>query len=379
MQFAQGAASALLTIVNSGKVAVGAFAHGTAQSGLASNVALANGFEQSPYSIGTATASMVNSGVVSVGADAKGVSRGIAFAGALARGIVQDPSFGTFKAALDNRGEILVTANASAIGGTSAFALASAKAYVVDAANVVADVTNSGSLAAQAAAIDSGAAGSAVASAVGISILAMNYFSATAAAGALDGTVENTGKINVSAKVDSAHSGTVGATASGIRISATRNNLVVTNSGTIDVQAVTGHGGSASANGVRVIASPASLPSRASDLFTFTNDGGTIIARQSTDDGKTWQRGMAIDVSQASNPSVINLLGNGVIYGDIGLQAGDQVNVQSGTTYFDGIIDPASLPAGGISSAVLDSGLAGVGTLNIGAGGNLVLADPRSE
>ncbi len=175
VQFAQGAASALLSVDNSGKVAVEAFAHGTAQSGSASNVALAQGFEQLPYSIGTATASMVNSGMFSVGADAKSVSQGIAFAGALARGVAQDPSFGTLKAVLDNRGEILIAANASAIGGASAFALASAKAYVVDAANVVADVTNSGSLAAQAAAIGSGAAGSAVASAVGISILAMNH------------------------------------------------------------------------------------------------------------------------------------------------------------------------------------------------------------
>ena len=61
---------------------------------------------------------------------------------------------------------------------------------------------------------------------------------------------------------------------------------------------------------------------------------------------------MAIDVSQASNPSVINLLGNGVIYGDIGLQAGDQSTSSRGPHYFEGIINPASLPLGGISSAV---------------------------
>jgi len=379
VQAAEGASSAHLGILNSGKVAIEAFAHGTAQSGLASNVALAGGLEQEPFSIGTATASMVNSGVVSIGADSKAVSGGISFAGALARGIVQDPSFGTLKAVLDNEGQIDVVANASAIGGDSAFALASAKAYQVDAANVIADITNSGALAAHAAALGSGAAGSAVASAVGIGILAMNHSSVTAAAGALGGSVVNAGKINVSAKVNSAHSGTVGATATGIAISATRNNLTLTNSGTIDVEAIAGHGGPASANGVRVITSAApSLPPRPSDLFTFTNDGGTIIARQSTDDGKSWQRGMAIDVSQASNPSVINLFGNGTIYGNIGVQAGDQVNVQSGTTYFDGIVNPAYLPAGGIGAAALDSGLAGVATLNIGPGGNLVLAGPRT-
>ena len=376
-QSAEGASSALVSFINSGKITVEGVAHGTAQSGSASNLALAQGLDQAAYSIGTATASVINSGVVSVDADAKGVTRGIAFDRAFARGFAQDPALGTLKAVLDNKGAVAVTANASAIGGQSAFASASAKAYLVDAANVVADITNSGSLAAHAAAIGSGAAGSAAASAIGISIDAVNHFSGTAAAGALGGSLVNAGKIMVSAKVDSANGGTVGAIASGIHISATRNNLLVTNSGIIDVEAVTGHGGPASASGISVIASPASLPSRPRDLFTFTNDGGTIIARQSSDDGKSWQRGMAIDVSQASNPSVINLFGNGMIYGNIGVRAGDQVNVQSGTTYFDGVVNPSDLPAGGISAAALDSGLAGVGTLNIRSGGDLILADPR--
>ena len=375
LQLAQGASSALVSVVNSGKAQVEAVAHGTARTGLASNVALAGGFGQEPLSIGTATASMANSGIVSVDADAKAVSGGTAFAGALARGIVQDPSFGTLKAALDNKGQIEVVANASAIG-TSAFALASAKAYLVDAANVNADVDNSGSLVAQAVAAGSGAVGSAVASAVGIGIVAMNHSSVTAAAGALGGSLVNAGKIDVSAKVDSAHSGTVGATASGISISATRNNLSVTNSGTINVKAVSGSGGPARASGVRVITSPApTLPPRPNDQFTFTNDGGTIVARESTDGGKSWHRGMAIDVSEASNSSVINLLGNGLIYGDVGLRAGDRMNVQSWTTYFDGVINPAALPAGGITVAALDSRLSGAGSLNIGKGGNLVLAD----
>lgn len=376
-QFAQGATSAYFSIDNSGKIGVQAVGRAVAQSGTASNFALARGFDQEPFSIGTATASLVNSGSVSVDANAKSSSRGTAFAAALARGDAQDPSFGTLKAAFDNGGQFAVTANASAVGG-SAFALASAHAYVVDAANVIADVRNSGSLDAHAVAIAAGAAGSAVASAVGISILAINHSSVTAAAGALDGSIVNSGKISVSAKVDSANGGTVGATASGILISGTRNNLTLTNSGTIIVEAVSGHGGPAKANGVRVITSSApSLAPRPRDLFTFTNDGGTIVARQSTDDGKTWQRGMAIDVSQASNPSVINLFGNGMIYGDIGIQAGDQVNVQSGTTYFDGVINPYYLPGGGISAAAFDSGLAGVGTLNIASGGNLILGDPR--
>ena len=147
----------------------------------------------------------------------------------------------------------------------------------------------------------------------------------------------------------------------------------VTNSGTIDVQAVTGNGGSATAYGVWVQDNQTGLPPAADDVFTFTNDGGTIIARQSVDGGTTWQRGMAVDVSSAPNASVINLLGNGAIYGDIAVQAGDTINVKGGKTVFDGIINPASMPAGGITAADLDTGLAGVGTLNISDGGNLEL------
>ena len=189
VQFAQGAATALLTIVNSGKVAVGAVVHGTAQSGLASNVAIVNGFEQQAYSIGTATASMVNSGVVSVAADAKGVSRGMPLP-ARSR---EDCAGSVFR---DFEGGARQSRRNSGHGERirhrrhSAFALASAKAYVVDAGDVVADVTNSGSLAAEAVAIGSGAAGSAVASAVGIRHPCHKSSSATAAAGALKGSVE---------------------------------------------------------------------------------------------------------------------------------------------------------------------------------------------
>jgi hypothetical protein len=51
--------------------------------------------------------------------------------------------------------------------------------------------------------------------------------------------------------------------------------------------------------------------------------------------------------------------------------------MSSGTTYFDGIIDPEFFPVGGVTAAHLDSGLFGEATLNIQLGGNLILADPR--
>ncbi len=37
---------------------------------------------------------------------------------------------------------------------------------------------------------------------------------------------------------------------------------------------------------------------------------------------------MAIDVATAPNATVINLLGQGAIYGDIAVKSGDQINVE---------------------------------------------------
>ena len=61
-------------------------------------------------------------------------------------------------------------------------------------------------------------------------------------------------------------------------------------------------------------------PLSRTDLFTFTNDGGQIRVRESEDGGDTWHRGMAIDVSAAPNASVINLVGDGSIYGNIAIR-----------------------------------------------------------
>ncbi len=112
-------------------------------------------------------------------------------------------------------------------------------------------------------------------------------------------------------------------------------------------------------------------------MLTFINDGGTIMVRSSGDGGATWTRGMAVDVSSSPNPTVIDLVANGKIYGNVDINPGDVINVASGTTYFDGIINPEYVPVGGFTSADLDTGIAGDGTLNIDNGGNLELADPR--
>ena len=41
------------------------------------------------------------------------------------------------------------------------------------------------------------------------------------------------------------------------------------------------------------------------------------------------------------------------------------------------MVNPSFVPVGGLTASDLDSGLFGVGTLNIGDGGDLIMADPR--
>src|SRR4029079_14212486 len=132
----------------------------------------------------------------------------------------------------------------------------------------------------------------------------------------------------------------------------------------------------ANAYGVRLF-NWSETPASGDHVFTFTNDGGDLVVRQSQDGGKSWKHGMAIDVISASNAGVINFVGNGSIYGNIAIQTGDELNIKDGKSYFDGTINPTFVPLGGVSGVDLDTGLHGVGTLNIKEGGNLILADPR--
>ncbi len=121
------------------------------------------------------------------------------------------------------------------------------------------------------------------------------------------------------------------------------------------------------------------------DIFTFTNDGGDIVVRQSTDGGASWQRGMAIDVDEAPNPSVINLLGDGSIYGNVEIAGTDLITVAGGETSFDGIIRPGLHSSRRPRRLVLDSDLletgsnCGVGTLTIEDTGTLFLRDQRND
>ena len=107
---------------------------------------------------------------------------------------------------------------------------------------------------------------------------------------------------------------------------------------------------------------------------------GTVVARRPTDAGKTWRRGLAIDVASAPNASVINPLGNGKIGGNIDIKDGDVINASGGATSFDGIVNPECAPGAWTTASGDNPALSscGQGALNINNGGRLVLQDPRS-
>jgi uncharacterized protein YhjY with autotransporter beta-barrel domain len=386
-QNAIASVSAVASVHNSGHINVLARDIGSASAGLATNVAIARGIAQSatvatPFgasaaAFGTATENFENSGTLSVAAEAKADGGKVALGVAFAAAVVQAPIFGTLNAGLDNEGDISALAAASGVAHSGpAFGTAHATDYLAEAGNVVADVVNSGSIEALASVHVAGAGGSAFAFAAGLSVNALSL-GTPAAFGDISGSITNQGLLSVAAKVDSTSSGTIGAVATGIFLSAPVSiDATVTNSGTIDVTAITAHQGNAQAWGIHVFDFAPGVAPEPGKVLTI-NNSGTIIARQSDDGGATFTHGFAIDVSQAPNPSVINLLGGGMIYGDIAVQAGDVINVTGGTTTFDGIINPEFLPPGGVTAALTDSGLAGIGTLNIEDGGNLILADPR--
>jgi uncharacterized protein with beta-barrel porin domain len=63
--------------------------------------------------------------------------------------------------------------------------------------------------------------------------------------------------------------------------------------------------------------------------------------------GTSFRRGTAIDTSGAPNPVDIRFLGSSSVYGNIRLGAPDTITVATGTTTFDGIVNPTGTPAAG--------------------------------
>lgn len=308
-----------------------------------------------------------------------------------------------------NTGTVGVTANATANGTEASGAIASAVGYRVTGEPVGVTASNEGTLTASATAsatADAEGIRLANASAVGMGFYA-NYeplpelpdvvHGGDAGQGghpptdveeepsiptyALTGTILNTGTISVAASASgdaalpdtefmlppsivSGQTLTLGATAVGVDMIAASNTASLENRGTINASAAT-EGAPVQAYGVRVLDYGNVLEVGASegDVFTLFNNGGTIIARESTDLGQTWNHGLAIDTSLAPNAVDIRFGRTGKVYGDIDISADDTITVVSGVTSLDGFINP---------DEVLE------GSLTIKTGGTLFLMDPRN-
>lgn len=316
-------------------------------------------------------------------------------------------------ARFSNAGTVGVTATATANGGTEgAGALASAAGYRVTGEPVGVTVSNSGTLSVSATANTTGgteAVRLANAKATGMGFYA-NYEplpelpdivhgggseehggkgghpegdeeeEPEAPTYALTGTVTNTGTISAMARstgnstipdveltlpgsIVAGQSLSIGSTATGVEFVSASNNATLENRGLIDAAAMT-DGAPAKAYGIRVLDYENSWDVQAGegDVFTLFNNGGSIVARQSTNLGTTWKHGLAIDTSMAPNAVNIRFAGNSSVYGDIDISADDTITILSGATSLDGFINP-------------DEDLEGSLTVNTGA--TLILRDPR--
>jgi outer membrane protein OmpA-like peptidoglycan-associated protein/uncharacterized protein YhjY with autotransporter beta-barrel domain len=352
--------AATFTNAASGIVNVGATATatGTTLTGATAMVADALRQDASVGGLGggTASATFVNNGQFNVTSAATAAGGATAAAQGVEQRVVGLPgSVATF----NNTGAVSVGANAVASGAVTTGALADATGYRAFGAPVTLNVANAKTLSVAAVATANGAA---TAHAKGMQFDAIDAPSAT---NVLSGAVVNSGALTVSAistgaAVAPATTIVGGADALGVGFRSAVNNATFTNTGAINVSAVT-NGAVASATGVRVLDFvPSPLVPGSSDVFTLVNNGGTITARESVNNGATYRHGLAIDTSGAPNPTLISLQGAGSIYGGIDVAAGDAITVSAGETKLDGVINP-----GGELQ----------GSLKIASGGSLLLVN----
>jgi len=385
-QSASGGTASLATVDNEGTIDIGLVAKATGGTS-----AVAHAFGNAVYQVvGSGTASFTNGGSLSIHASDSAIATGHGFAAATALGVAQTATGG--HDVFVNNGTTDVGAKAF-VSASSGSAFAYARAYAAKGGAADLDVTNAGSISVAASAT---APDTVRALAVGM------YLSAGATTAAatptqvavLSGTVVNSGDIKVFAHASGGGVQTVAtasggvttvnrsqATATGIAVNSGINDLTITNSGTISVDAITSNGAPSLAYGIHVLGTGGGVAPAADDVLTI-NNSGDIIARFSTDGGTTFHRATAIDVTEAPNPTVINLLG-GNITGDINVQDGDAINVTDGETVFNGVINAGCFDADAIAARGNNPGLSscGVGSLTIGdgdaAGGNLHMAiDP---
>ncbi|MCF2515925.1 autotransporter outer membrane beta-barrel domain-containing protein [Sphingomonas sp. G124] len=300
--------------------------------------------------VGSALVSFSNSGAIDiVGIASAEADDGTATASMVVHGVEQSVFAADAQAFLSNDGEFVVGARAEATADAAATAHASALGFKVSGGDFEIAVDNGGEFSVIAEASADAASGLAVAHAQGMTVSADGF---------LTGEIDNSGDFLVAAVAGGPLDAT--ALATGLDIVAGSADFSISNSGSIVVSAEAS-AGFAEAVGIRVTDNGGIGFDAASDIV-ITNDGGSIIVRQSNDGGETWLRGTAIDTSAAPSRAVLNLVGDGSIYGNIDVAAGDIINVGGGETWFDGIINPEC-----------QLGACGQGTLNIGSGGALFL------
>ena len=164
--------------------------------------------------------------------------------------------------------------------------------------------------------------------------------------------------------VASASGSTSTASALGIGVTSTGGTTLITNSGSIAVDAIAG---TANAVGIRATgAAPLTI-----------DNSGDLFVRNSSDGGGTFTRGLAMDLEGATGLTAVNLLGGGDIYGNIDVKAADVITVSGGETSFDGIINPDLFALiAPIDPLDLDNAaVLGEGTLTIADGGTLFVRD----
>lgn len=295
---------------------------------------------------------LTNAGTITTKSVAKAVGSDHAVANAYAFNVYQDSDYDS-SYVLANSGTMTAEVRADATGSV-ANASGSAWNYIGrghGSSNVDLALTNSGTMSATAKVNSDGSAYA-------------NIGSIWVDGGSISGTLTNSSKITVDAEVNGA---TEAAYAYGIGMDALSNGATINNSGTIKVSAKGHEGAALHAYGIAVYGatgttsgSPntSSISTQVATALTINNTG-TIIVRQSTDNGATWQHGTAIDLTDAPNAAVVNLKG-GSIYGNIELSNDDVINVSTAVTNFDGQVN---------------SGGNLVGTLNILAGGTLYMQD----
>ena len=400
--------TATLTNASGGTINIGTVATASALGAASANAQLGAAVLQNGEIIGVSNVNFANAGTFTASSTATGtgstadVESGAT--GVLQRGI----SIGGFNAGFSNTGTYTVPSSTTATGGVGSGASANALGYQVVSEPMALAVSNGNAFTVNATATSSQTSG---ANATGMSFLANidpttlppeeggggqgGHGGGTGGNGGgeeevvedpwegwtnrISGTAANSGTLAVNATATGG-AGLSSASATGVEFESAVNVATFTNTGTIRATAIT-NGGNAEATGIVVrdfFTSPV-LPG-STDRMTIANNGGTIIARTSTNGGATFRRGTAIDTVLAPNPVDIRFTGTSNVYGNIRISQDDTITVASGITTLDGIVNPDApmVETGGVLAAGPIGAL--VGSLTVANGATLYLVDqPRGN